>query len=305
MLRRELLQTLGALPLLAACQRAQPTAPPVLTQPLPPPTQERHNMPTTLQNSPLMPVLFLAHGAPMLLDDEVWMNELNAWAHDLPKPKAILMVSAHWDAQPLAIGATTTVPLVYDFYGFPDRYYGIQYASPGAPLLAQQVRELLLSRGIPFVDQPKRGLDHGAYVPLMGMYPDADIPVLQISLPGLDSSAVFALGQALEPLRREGVLIVGSGFLTHNLRYAMVKGIPSWAKEFDAWTQDTLQRRDYDGLRDYMQKGPFARMALPTTEHFVPVLLAAGAAQDETKIQFPITGFWMDGPMTRRSVQFG
>lgn len=241
----------------------------------------------------------------MLLDDAGWMGELGAWARALPTPTAILMVSAHWDASPLAIGATTPVPLVYDFYGFPEKYYGIQYPAPGAPVLAQQVRELLAGRNIASVEQPRRGLDHGAYVPLMGMYPEANIPVLQISLPGLEPAAVFALGQALAPLRAAGVLIIGSGFLTHNMRYAFVKGTPAWAKDFDAWSADVLARRDFDALSDFLAKGPLARMALPTTEHFVPVILAAGAATDEARVTFPITGWWNESSFTRRSVQFG
>ncbi len=170
--------------------------------------------------STLTPTIFLAHGAPMLLDDELWVGELAAWAKALPKPKAILMVSAHWEEKPLTIGATKPVPLVYDFFGFPERFYKLQYASPGAPELAARVRALVKDAGMPVQDDPARGLDHGTYVPLMAMYPEADVPVLQISMPVLDPQALFALGRALGPLRDEGVLIFGSGFLTHFMRYA-------------------------------------------------------------------------------------
>ena len=135
-----------------------------------------------------MPVVFIAHGAPPLLDDEPWKAELSSWAASMPRPKSILSISAHWEAKPLAIGATTAIPLVYDFYGFPERYYKLQYPSPGAPELAARVRDLLRAADAKYVDDPQRGLDHGTYVPLMSMYPEADIPVLQVSLPGLEPS---------------------------------------------------------------------------------------------------------------------
>src|SRR5690606_23134856 len=130
-----------------------------------------------------MPVLYLSHGAPPLADDAVWPAELAAWSARLPKPRAVLVVSAHWEAAPLTIGATSTRPLVYDFWGFPQRYYDVQYPAPGAPELAAEVRRLLAGAGYPTADAPDRGLDHGAYVPLMEMYPQADVPVLQISMP--------------------------------------------------------------------------------------------------------------------------
>jgi aromatic ring-opening dioxygenase catalytic subunit (LigB family) len=152
-----------------------------------------------------MPVIFAAHGAPILLDDPLWVAELAAWAAAMPRPKAVLMLSAHWERRPLAIGATLPTALVYDFHGFPDRYYQTRYPSPGAPQLAQRVRELLDEKAIAWVDEPSRGLDHGAYVPLVAMYPAADVPVLQISLPRLDPAELYALGEALAPLRSEGV----------------------------------------------------------------------------------------------------
>ena len=173
---------------------------------------------TTASSTGTMPVVFIAHGAPPLLDDEPWKAELAAWSKAMPRPKAILSLSAHWEAHPIAIGATTAIPLVYDFYGFPQRYYELQYPAPGAPELAARIRDLLRGKGIAFVDDPGRGLDHGTYVPLMSMYPEADVPVLQVSLPGLDPKELYDFGRALAPLRNEGVLIAGSGFLTHNMR---------------------------------------------------------------------------------------
>lgn len=254
-----------------------------------------------------MPAIFLAHGSPMLLDDAEWVRQLHDWATALPRPRSVLMLSAHWEDMPVTLGATTTVPLVYDFYGFPERYYGVRYASPGAPELAARVRAVLGQQG-PVAAAPDRGLDHGAYVPLKAMYPDADVPVLQVSLPTLDPGVLFDLGRHLAPLRDEGVLIVGSGFITHNLRILDWSGqapTPAWAAEFDGWTADVVTRGDIDALLDYRQRAPGVRLALPTHEHFAPLLVATGAADAETDpVTFPITGFAMS-TMTKRSVQFG
>jgi 4,5-DOPA dioxygenase extradiol len=173
------------------------------------------------------PVLYLSHGAPPLADDATWTRQLAEWSAELPRPKAILVVSAHWEKAPLTLGATTTVPLVYDFWGFPEHYYRVTYPAPGAPGLAAKVRKLLHGPGTPVHDAPDRGLDHGAYVPLVEMYPDADIPVLQLSMPSLDPRELFELGRRLKPLRDEGVLIVGSGFFTHNLSAMRQVGVPT------------------------------------------------------------------------------
>jgi 4,5-DOPA dioxygenase extradiol len=250
-----------------------------------------------------MPVIFAAHGAPVLLDDAVWMGELAAWAKKMPRPRSVLMVSAHWDSQPAALGATRSVPLVYDFYGFPQRYYQTKYPAPGAPELAKRVRGLLTEKNIAVTHHPERGLDHGAYVPMVAMYPEADIPVLQLSLPSLDPRELFEMGKALAPLRDEGVLVFGSGFLTHNMRYAFRSGTPQWAREFDHWAEESLSRFDPDALIDFKTRAPAASMALPTTEHYVPLLVAAGAAGPGPTAAFPVTGFWMDGAFTKRSVQ--
>jgi 4,5-DOPA dioxygenase extradiol len=253
-----------------------------------------------------LPSLFLAHGSPILLTDRPWIAQLNQWAAHLPRPKAVLMLSAHWLDKPVTLGATTPVPLVYDFYGFPAEFYRTKYPAPPAPALAARVRALLGAGNT--VDEPGRGLDHGAYVPLVAMYPDADIPVLQASLPSLEPRELLALGKALAPLRDEGVLIVGSGFLTHNLRrmsFDPNAPTPQWAAEFDAWAGDVLARRDVDALMKYRETAPGVRESLPTHEHFVPVIVALGAALDDAAaVTFPITG-WAYGSGTKRSVQFG
>ena len=216
-----------------------------------------------------MPVIFAAHGAPVLLDDEVWMGELAAWAAAMPKPASVLMVSAHWEQRPATLGATRTVPLHYDFYGFPERYYRTEYPAPGAPDLAGRVRGLLGEAGIAAADDPRRGLDHGAYVPLVEMYPEADVPVLQLSLPTLDPATLLRLGRRLAPLREEGVLIVGSGFTTHNLRWIGAgtdsdSPAPSVSVEFDDWARQAIERQDVDALLDAATSG--APPGLPLLE---------------------------------------
>ncbi|MEV0086825.1 class III extradiol ring-cleavage dioxygenase [Saccharopolyspora sp. NPDC050642] len=251
-----------------------------------------------------MPALYLSHGAPPLADDPQWPGQLAAWSRDLPKPKAILIISAHWEEAPLAIGATTTVPLVYDFWGFPEHYYSVQYAAPGAPELAARVRSLLRGPDTPVQDFPERGLDHGAYVPLKEMYPDADVPVLQISMPTLEPERLMRIGQALEPLRDEGVLIVGSGFFTHNLAALRAETTPSWSTEFDDWGKQALEARDVDALLDFERKAPAGRLAHPRTEHFAPLFVTLGAAgSDLDRQKIAIDGFWWG--LAKRSVQFG
>lgn len=263
---------------------------------------------STANSSSRAPVVFLAHGAPPLLDDRAWLAELARWAKAMPKPKALLVLSAHWEAKPATLGATRTVPLVYDFYGFPERYYAMKYAAPGAPEVAGRVRTLLGQAGLGVGDDPERGLDHGAWVPLTAMYPEADVPTLQLSLPSLDAKELFALGRALGPLRDEGVLVMGSGFLTHNMRSLGLASTPSWASEFDGWVADVVGRRDHDALLDWKRKAPGAELAHPRSEHFAPIIAAAGAAEASSarEVTFPITGYWDMAPaFTRRSVQFG
>ncbi len=247
--------------------------------------------------APRLPAIYLGHGAPTLLDDPVWPAELAAWARALPRPAAILIVSAHWQSAPMTLGATSRVPLVYDFYGFPEEYYRLTYDSPGAPELAARVHGLMPA-GEPVADRPTRGLDHGAWVPLKVMYPAADIPVLQLSMPDLDPRHLFAVGQRLAPLRDEGVLIVGSGFMTHGLPYVhdyfMGKpGAPEWSVEFDQWAAAVLERGDLDALFDFRNRAPGMPYAHPTVEHFAPLFVTLGAATlPENAPDFTIDGYW-------------
>jgi 4,5-DOPA dioxygenase extradiol len=244
-----------------------------------------------------LPSIYLGHGAPPLLEDPEWMGELGSWAASMPRPSSILIVSAHWQTAPIALSATRHVPLVYDFYGFPQHYYDMTYDAPGAPELAASVRALM-PKDEPVLDRETRGLDHGAWVPLKAMYPEADIPVLQMSMPDLDPRHLFEVGRRLAPLRDEGVLIVGSGFLTHGLpfihEYFLGKpGAPQWSMDFDHWATEALERGDLDELFAFREKAPGMPYAHPTVEHFAPlfVTLGAAAAPDE-KPDFTIEGYF-------------
>jgi 4,5-DOPA dioxygenase extradiol len=245
-----------------------------------------------------LPALYLGHGAPTLLEDPEWPAQLRAWAERLPRPSSILIVSAHWESAPVTVGATTKVPLTYDFYGFPLRYYQIRYDAPGAPELAVKVAALMPDDE-EVAQDPGRGLDHGAFVPLLAMYPEADIPVLQMSMPDLDPQHLFSLGQRLAPLRDEGVLIAGSGFMTHGLPYIHEymltgkPGAPAWSSDFDAWAAEALRRRDLDALFDFRRQAPGMPYAHPTVEHFAPLFVALGAATvPDAPPDFTIEGYW-------------
>lgn len=251
-----------------------------------------------------MPALYIGHGAPPLLDDEIWSRELAQWSTELPTPKAILVISAHWESAPLTLGTTITgTPLIYDFGGFASRFYEIQYKSPGAPDLAKRITAML---GEPVSEQPNRGLDHGAYIPLMKMYPDANIPVLQMSIPSSNPEKLFEIGKKLAPLRDEGVLIVGSGFLTHGLPFLKDWSIeatpPGWSIEFDLWAAEVLARGAIDELMDYKRLAPGMPYAHPTVEHFAPIFITLGAATiADAPPETAIEGFWMG--LSKRSFQ--
>lgn len=261
---------------------------------------------TSASTPPRMPALYLGHGAPPLVDDPIWPGQLEAWSADLPQPKAILVVSAHWESAPLTIGSTSpAAPLVYDFYGFPEKYYRVRYDQPGAPDLAARVRALM-PRDELVAEAPSRGLDHGAYVPLTVMYPEANIPVLQISMPDLDPERLFALGQRLAPLRDEGVLIIGSGFMTHGLPYIDFRipdaPPPGWSAEFDLWAQDALERGAVDELLNFRNTAPAVRYAHPTVDHFAPLFVTLGAATDPANApDFKVDGYWFG--LAKRSFQ--
>jgi 4,5-DOPA dioxygenase extradiol len=205
----------------------------------------------------------------------------------LPKPRGIVVVSAHWENAPLAISATDPgVPLYYDFGGFHPRYYSLQYATPDATALSQRVAGALATTTAlhQYVD---RGLDHGAFIPLMAMFPAADVPVVQLSMPSLDPAGLLALGDRLRALRSEGILVIGSGFMTHSFEVFRDPSVIPRMADFDTWAADALSRGDVDALVDYRAKAPSAHLAHPTADHFVPLLLTLGAANDLTTLSTP------------------
>lgn len=246
-----------------------------------------------------MPALFISHGAPPLTEDELWVSELKTVAAELPRPTQILIVSAHWESAPLMLGATTRVPLVHDFGGFPEHFYRVRYDAPAAPGLAESVSGLMPDTIT--VAHTTRGLDHGAYVPLTVMYPDADIPVLQMSLPTLEPGPLLDLGARLRTLREEGTLIIGSGFTTHGLPFLSranfmdsASAPPGWSRDFDLWVQEMLARGDVESLAAFGDRAPGMPYAHPTVEHFAPMFVTLGAASDpEQPPRQLIDGFWM------------
>ena len=254
-----------------------------------------------------MPTLYLSHGAPPLFDDAGWIQELFAWAQALPRPRAILIVSAHWESAPLSLSARAPgTPLVYDFAGFDRRYFEMRYATPDAGALAARVAAAMPDTE-PVHQHASRGLDHGAWVPLKVMYPGGDVPVLQLSMPTHDPERLLDIGRRLRPLRDEGVLVIGSGFMTHGLPYLtreMVSegSVPSWSADFDAWVADALARGDVDTLASYRSKAPAVQFAHPTVEHYTPLFVTLGAATDaEQPVQTTIEGYFIG--LSKRSFQ--
>jgi 4,5-DOPA dioxygenase extradiol len=252
-----------------------------------------------------MPALYIGHGAPPLLDDPVWSAELRALAAALPRPKAILIVSAHWESAPLSLSASGPgIELVYDFGGFDAKYYRMRYDTPDASALAARVAAMM-----PDTERvhqhASRGLDHGAWVPLTIMYPQADIPVLQMSLPTDDPYRLLTLGSRLRELRDEGVLVIGSGFLTHGLPFLREFRIdaeaPGWSKDFDHWAAEALARGDVAELAAYRTHAPGMPYAHPTVEHYTPLFVTLGAATDaEAPGDQVIDGYWMG--LSKRSL---
>lgn len=251
-----------------------------------------------------LPSLYLSHGAPMLFEMADWMTELHTWAHALPRPKAIVIVSAHWESAPLSISTTRPAELVYDFGGFAPIYYSMRYDTPAASDLGRQIAALMPDSE-PLHEHPSRGLDHGAWVPLKIMYPEADIPVVQLSMPTHDATRLLALGERLRGLRESGVLVIGSGYMTHGLPFIDfhdLDAIPGWSSDFDVWAADALARGDVDELARYQHAAPGMPYAHPTAEHFTPLFVTLGAAADPTApVTTAIDGFRIG--LSKRSFQ--
>ncbi|MBI3774346.1 MAG: dioxygenase [Gammaproteobacteria bacterium] len=231
-----------------------------------------------------MPTIFVSHGAPTLVTDRGRTPDfLRALSQALPRPSAILCVSAHWETEQPMLTSSPAPPTIHDFFGFPQELYTLHYAAPGDPALALRAQTLLTAAGLHASLHPQRGLDHGAWVPLLLAFPQADIPVVQLSVqPQRDAAHHFALGRALRPLRDAGVLILASGGATHNLREFRGQAIntapPDYVLAFDAWLTAAITRGDAAELLDYPAHAPHALRNHPTPEHFLPLLVALGAA---------------------------
>ncbi len=230
-----------------------------------------------------LPTMFVSHGAPTLaIDDSPAHRFLSTCGESLGRPKAILVLSAHFEAPTATVTASASPDIIYDFWGFPDALYDITYPAPGDPALAHRISGLVSAAGIPTRLDEKRGLDHGAWIPLSLMYPDAGVPVVQLSIDARKGAAYhFNLGELLSPLREEGVLIIGSGGVTHNLPHALSAPqdapMADWAITFREWAAEAVESDRRDDLADYRAIAPDAARNHPTEEHFLPLLCAMGA----------------------------
>jgi len=242
-----------------------------------------------------LPSLYLSHGAPTLpIDPELPSAAFEALAARLPRPRAVLMLSAHWcTAKPIASTAASP-ETIHDFHGFPRALYEIDYPAPGAPELAREAAALLGAQGIEAATA-EHGLDHGAWVPMLLMFPQADVPVAQLSIqPQQNPAHHFQMGRALRSLADDGVMIVGSGQITHNLRAADFSARPEDADprvaEFTDWFEARLAARDIDALLDYRRQAPHAALMHPSDEHLLPVYAALGAAPDDYSLEIDSLG---------------
>lgn len=236
----------------------------------------------------MFPTMFLAHGSPMLaVESNAYTDTIRQIAEGLPRPRAVVIFSGHNEAPRQTVSELPRYEMIYDFYGFPDELYHIQYPAMGDVNLARRIEGLLQDHHVPFTVERDRGLDHGAWVILRLLYPRADVPVVAMSVtPGLLPKEQYQVGAALAQLRREDVLIVGSGGTVHNLRAIMwdSDAVANWAEDFDQWLEPVLAAWDLDALFHFREQAPGADMAVPRhgEEHFIPLLYAMGAA-DQTR----------------------
>jgi 4,5-DOPA dioxygenase extradiol len=232
-----------------------------------------------------LPAVFVSHGAPTLVFEDIPARRFMAsLSQQLPRPAAILCISAHWETAHPTVSSAAAPATIHDFYGFPEPLYQLRYAAPGAPALAARVAARLDEAGIGCVIDAERGLDHGAWNPLMLIYPQADIPVTQLSIQSsLDPAHHVAVGRALRPLRDEGVLVLASGGAVHNLRQFHVdRETPAlWAVSFDDWLAERIAAGDEQALVSYREVRPDGPLAHPRDEHFMPLFVALGAGGDK------------------------
>jgi 4,5-DOPA dioxygenase extradiol len=254
-------------------------------------------MPSPNTTMDRLPSLFVSHGSPMFAVEPAQAGpKLAELGRRLPRPRAVLVLSPHWMTRGVRVATTAAPQTIHDFGGFPPELYRIQYPAPGAPEVAQRALALLRADGWPAEADERWGLDHGAWVPVRHLFPQADVPVLQVSMPhDLDPAGAVRLGRALAPLAGEGVLIVGSGSITHNLyefRRELGAAAAPYAVEFVQWARDAVRGHDGPALVDYLERAPHAQRAHPTPEHYLPLPFAFGAAAPGGPVEV------IDGGMT-------
>lgn len=272
------------------------------------------------------PALFIGHGSPMLAVDAERAAALIAPGKHLPKPRAAIVVSAHWEQSPLTLGALDHQQVIYDFGGFPKQLYQIHYNPPGAAWLVREIQELvdksvsspvMVGEGThPPLHHSTRGIDHGVWTPLMHLWPDADVPVLQLSMPkDWTDAQLFQLGRTLAPLRDRNIMLIGSGNLTHDLGSvdwrAPLTDAPTGTlgqieavAAFEQWALAAIESRDWESLTNAKISAPDYRGVHPTDEHWRPLLFAAGASRETDSTTYPVTG-WEHGILSRRAVLWG
>ncbi len=255
----------------------------------------------------IFPSVFVSHGAPTVAQQVCPVTAFFKGLGDtLGRPQAVLCVSAHWETETPMVSTAVRPDTLHDFFGFPDPLYQLRYPAPGAPDLAGRTVELLGEREIPCAVAPDRGLDHGAWIPMMLMYPDADVPVTQLSIQPDDGPAAhLALGRALAPLRDEGVLVLASGGAVHNLSFFRPgsSDVADWASRFDDWLAAAVEAGDGEALVDYRNASADGALAHPRDEHYLPLLVALGAAGEEAKGRALHRGF-MDGALSMAAFAF-
>lgn len=258
-----------------------------------------------------LPALFLAHGSPAIaLEQDAYTRTLERLGRELPRPRAVAIVSAHWEAPgPVRVNAVARPAPIYDFGGFPQELYRLTYPAPGDPALAAEIARLLTDAGVSATLERSRGWDHGVWIPLRLLYPEADVPIVQISLPvPRGPEELLAAGAALAPLREQEALLVGSGGLVHNLRRLRFddKDAPPepWASEFDAWARERIHALEWEKLARYRGLAPHADLAAPTPEHIDPVFAVVGSARDGERASDVFEGFHY-GTLSMRSFAIG
>ena len=246
----------------------------------------------------MMPAIFIAHGAPTLaVEHDAYTEQLTKFGASLKGARGVVVFSAHWQARPpVRVNVVERPEMIYDFGGFDDALYRIQYRAPGSPQIAREVIDALRNAGIAVEEEQSRGWDHGLWVPLLHLLPDANTPVVEVSLPyGASPDQLVAIGRALRPLRDRDIAIIGSGGIVHNLREVFFsdKTAPAaaWAAAFDSWVASRVADRDLAALAGYRSTAPNATRAVPTDEHFAPLFVVLGASDGKDKFETVYEGF--------------